>query len=240
MASNVTGDITPASDVVRMCKRHGVTCLLDAAQVAGVLPLDIERMTPSGGPDMVSAAGHKGLFGPPGVGLFYAAPGLALNPRTLGGTGQDSGKHEMNDKWPHTYEVGTHNLPAILGLAAGVRWVRNTGIGTIHAHEQTLLARLEAGLTMLKGVTIHGNPSPGARTSVASITISGKTPQELAAALAEKHGIVSRAGYHCSPGAHETIGTLPGPGTLRFSPGWFNTESEVDRVIDAMREELRS
>lgn len=231
MASNVSGDILPAAEVVKLAHRYGALCLLDAAQSAGILPVNIAEL----GCDLLSVAGHKGLFGPPGVGLLYAAPHVQIDTLAEGGTGQDSGKHELTMKWPATYEVGTHNLPAIVGLSAGVRFVRTTGVDRIRAHEQALVTRLIRGLRQIPGIRIYGSDDPSRRTGVVSMTFANHTPQDVGAALARDHGIVARFGYHCAPMAHESLGTLPGPGTLRMSPGYFNTEAEVDTVLDTLR-----
>lgn len=235
MASNVSGDILPAAEVVQLAHRYGALCLLDAAQSAGILPVNITDL----GCDLLSIAGHKGLFGPPGVGLLYAAPHVKLDTLAEGGTGQDSGKHELGMKWPATYEVGTHNLPAIVGLAAGVRFVHTTGAERIRAHEQSLVTRLINGLRQVPGIRIYGSSNPSRRTGVVSMTFANQTPQEVGAALAHDHGIVARFGYHCAPMAHESLGTLPGPGTLRMSPGYFNTEVEVDAVLAAVRSTVK-
>lgn len=234
MASNVSGDILPSAELVQLAHRYGALCLLDAAQSAGVLPVNIDEL----GCDLLSIAGHKGLFGPPGVGLLYAAPTVKLECLAEGGTGQDSGKHELGMRWPATYEIGTHNLPAIVGLEAGVKFVRSTGVDRIRAHERGLVTRLIDGLRQIPGITIHGPASPERRTSVVSMTFDKHTPQDVGAALAHDHGIVARFGYHCAPMAHQSLGTLPGPGTLRMSPGFFNTEEQVDQVLAAVKSAL--
>lgn len=234
MASNVTGDILPSREVVRLAKRYGTPCLIDAAQSAGVLDVHIGEM----GADLMTFAGHKGLMGPPGVGVLYAAPHVKLNTLAEGGTGQDSGRHELSGKFPGSFEVGTHNLPAVVGLTAGVRWLAKTTVGAVHAHERRMVDRLLAGIDGLTGVKVHGTRRPGGRTSVASLSFDRHDPKDVGARLASRHNIITRAGYHCAPLAHETIGTLPGPGTLRLSMGYFNTEREVDTVLEALRTEL--
>ena len=230
MASNVTGDILPAREVVRLARAHGVPCLVDAAQSAGVLEVNVGEL----GADLVSFAGHKGLMGPPGIGMLYAAPHVRLRALAEGGTGQDSGKHELSGKFPGSFEVGTHNLPAVVGLTAGVRWLERTTVAAVREHEQGLTDRLVRGLDAIEGVRVHGTRRPGGRTSVASLSFERHDPKALAGRLANEHGVVTRAGYHCAPLAHETIGTLPGPGTLRLSMGYFNTAGEVDEVLERL------
>ncbi len=232
MASNVTGEILPSRELGDLADRYGAIYLVDAAQTAGVLPIDVEELRA----DLLSFAGHKGLFGPPGVGGLYVRKGIELECLAEGGTGKDSGKHEMSGRYPSNYEVGTHNLLSIAGLTAGVRWLRGTGLETIVAHERALTQRFLEGLHELSGVSIYGAPDPDNRTAVVSLTMEGTTPNEIATWLAETHHIATRAGYHCAPLAHETIGSLPGPGTIRFSFGYFNTLEEVETVLGRLSE----
>ncbi len=236
MASNVTGDIFPVKEVAELAHRYGAIILVDAAQSAGLLPIDVEEL----GADLLAFAGHKGLFGPPGVGGLYVGPQIELRTLAEGGTGADSGKHGMSRKMPSTYEVGTHNLPAIAGLAAGVKWIQETGMKRIRAHEQELAGHFLKGLAELPGITVYGTPDPQMRTGVVSITMEGMAPKELAAWLAETHHVTTRAGYHCAPLAHQTIGTLPGDGTIRFSFGYFNTPEEVKTVLQHLVEAPRA
>lgn len=230
MASNVTGDIFPTRDIGRLARRYGALHLVDAAQSAGVLPVDVEELNA----DMLSFAGHKGLFGPPGVGGLFVREGIELNTLAEGGTGKDSGKHDMSGRFPSNYEVGTHNLLSIVGLTAGIRWTRQVGLDVIRGHELLLTSRFLEGLREIPGVTIFGAASAERRTAVVSIQMQGTTPAGLAKWLAEKHNMSTRAGYHCAPLAHETIGTLPGDGTLRFSFGFSNTAEEVDGLLDVL------
>lgn len=235
MASNVTGDIFPVEEVAALAHRYDAFCLVDGAQAGGVLPIRLPRL----GADLAAFAGHKGLLGPPGVGILYVGPGVQLNTLAEGGTGKDSGKHEMSLKEPVAFEVGTHNLPGIVGTAAGAAWIGETGLAKIRRHEQDLVRRLLKGLERIDAVTVYGTRDVEARTAVVSITMRGWTPKALGRWLADEHDVVTRAGYHCAPLAHETIGTLPGDGTLRFSLGYFNTAEEVDLVLAALEEASR-
>jgi selenocysteine lyase/cysteine desulfurase len=142
----------------------------------------------------------------------------------------------MSGRYPSNYEVGTHNLLAVVGMAAGVRWINNTGISTLHDHEQKLAERFLRGLRELSGVTVFGTPDVENRTSVVSLTMDGATPAKMAQWLAEHCNVSSRAGFHCAPLAHETIGTLPGDGTIRFSFGFSNTIEEVDQLLGFLSE----
>lgn len=227
MASNVTGDITPSRELGELAQRHSALYLVDAAQSAGVIPVDVDELKA----DMLGFAGHKGLFGPPGVGGLYVRKGIELDTLAEGGTGKDSGKHEMSGRYPSNYEVGTHNLLSIVGMSAGVRWLRQSDMDALRRHEQTLTRRFIAGLQEISEVTIYGTQDIERRTSVVSVTMEGATPESIAKWLAEKHNVSTRAGYHCAPLAHETIGTLPGQGTIRFSFSFANTVEEVDQLL---------
>lgn len=228
MASNVTGDILPSRELGELADRYGALYLVDAAQSAGIMPVDVEHLRA----DMLAFAGHKGLFGPPGGGGLFVRKGIQLNTLAEGGTGKDSGKHEMSGRYPSNYEVGTHNLLAVVGMTAGVNWIRSTGIEKLRDHEQKLTERFLEGLRDLPSATVYGTPDVERRTSVVSLTMDGVTPANIATWLAENRNVSSRAGFHCAPLAHETIGTLTGGGTIRFSFGFSNTIDEVDQLLE--------
>jgi len=228
MASNVSGDILGVKDVVRIAKRYEVCTLIDCAQAAGVLDIDVGDL----GADMVAFAGHKGLYGPPGIGGLYVAPGVDLRTLAEGGTGGDSGKHPLAHKLPNSYEVGTHNLPAIAGLAAGIKWVEEKGVANIRRHERSLVQKFIEGVSQIPGVTVYGSKDVEKRAGAVSLTMNGISPKDLARWLATEHQVTTRAGFHCAPLAHETIGTCPGEGTIRFGFGFFNTLDEVCLVVD--------
>ncbi len=232
MASNVTGEILPTRELADLAHRYGAMFLADAAQSAGVMPIDVEDLKL----DMLSLAGHKGLFGPPGVGALYVREGIQLNTLAEGGTGADSGKHEMSGRYPSNYEVGTHNLLAIVGLTAGVRWLEQAEVDMVRRHEKELTSHFIELASQLPGVHVYGTADPENRTSAVSLNVEGHRPQELAGWLATTHNISTRPGFHCAPLAHETIGTLPGDGTLRFSFGYFNTLQETEDAVSMMAE----
>src|SRR5690606_24385195 len=230
-ASNVTGEITPYRELRELTRRYGALLMLDAAQAGGVLPLSMSELEP----DLCVFAGHKGFYGPTGVGLLYVAPGLDQELFLVGGTGRDSGKVEMSRSMPHQFEVGTHNAMSLAGLEAGVRWLMETGIDRILAHEQALTRRFMDGLQSRGDVHVYGGRDPARRVGVASVRFIGRDPGEVGGWLAER-GVVTRTGFHCAPLAHQTIGSHPYGGTVRFSFGWSNTADEVDRVLDLLAE----
>lgn len=231
MASNVTGEILPVRELRELTRKHGALLMLDAAQAGGVLPVSLRELRP----DFCVFAGHKGLLGPTGTGLLYVAPGLEQKLFVVGGTGKDSGKVEMSRKMPDQFEVGTHNAMSLAGLEAGVAWLADTGVERVLAHERALTARFLVGLRGRPDLHFYGGPDLSKRLGVASVRFVGRDPKEVGGWLAER-GVVTRTGFHCAPLAHQTIGSHPHGGTVRFSFGWPNTEQDVDRVLDLLRE----
>ncbi len=227
MASNVTGELLPCKEIVRLAHEHGALCLLDGAQAVGIKAIDVMDL----GVDMLAIAGHKGLFGPTGCGALWVAEDVVLRTMAEGGTGGDSGKHGLPGHVPADYEVGTLNLPAIAGAAAGAQWLLERGVENVNKAEHALVERLIAGLDAIRGVTVYGGRDMNNRTAAVSINIAGVAPKDASAALNERDAIVCRAGFHCAPMAHEAIGSHPLGGTVRFSPGPFSTEAEIDAAI---------
>lgn len=225
-ASNVTGSINPIREIGAVAREKGIVFLLDAAQTAGMLPIDVERDNI----DMLACPGHKGLFGLQGTGFLYISPSVRLEPIKDGGTGGNSEMDTMPDTLPERFEAGTMNTPGIGGLGEGVEFVLREGIDKIRSHEVNLTDRLVKGLVELKGVTVYG---PG-EMAVVAFNIAGKDPSDVGFVLDSSFGIMARVGLHCAPDAHRTIGTFP-QGTVRLSPGYFNTMEEVEFVVDALR-----
>ncbi|MDD2732708.1 MAG: aminotransferase class V-fold PLP-dependent enzyme [Desulfuromonadaceae bacterium] len=220
--SNVCGAIQPIQELAEICRRCGALFLVDAAQSAGYLPINVEKYAI----DLLAVPGHKGLLGPGGTGLLYVAPHVQLKPVVYGGTGTHSTAEEQPQVMPDGFEAGTHNLPGIAGLLAGIAFIGDVGISVIHQHERALLSLVEQALREISGVTIYGPENPSDRCSVLSFTASGVDSVLLATELDYGFDIAVRAGLHCAPLAHRTLGTLPG-GTVRISPGWFTTREEI-------------
>jgi len=234
-ASNVVGTILPARDAARLAHEHGSLFLLDAAQTAGVLPIDVREM----GIDLLAVPGHKALLGPTGTGALYVAPGVRLTPLRQGGTGTRSGEEHQPEELPAGLEAGTLNTVGIAGLGASLRYLRGRGREAIHAHETSLTARLIHGLADVAGVTIHGARDAALQVATVSLSLDGWEPVDVAAALDSSFGIAVRAGLHCAPVAHRTLGTFP-RGTVRLSPGLFSTNEDVDRAVTAIRKLART
>lgn len=228
-ASNVTGTILPAREAARLAHEHGALLLLDAAQTAGVLPLDVREV----GADLVAVPGHKGLLGPPGTGALWVAPGVALAPLRHGGTGVRSEEERMPEGLPEGLEAGTLNTAGLAGLGAALRFLAERGVAAIRERERALTTRLLAGLRGIPGLRLYGPGDPDRQVATASIALPGWEPMDLAAALDGSFGVAVRAGLHCAPVAHRTIGTAP-LGTVRLSAGCFCTDAEVDEAVAAL------
>jgi len=232
-ASNVTGAVQPIAEVGRIAREANALFLVDAAQTAGTLPIDVQAL----GVDLLACPGHKGLLGPLGTGLLYIRPGVESQVRSLrqGGTGTVSETDRQPETLPDKYEAGNHNMPGLCGLAAGLDFVLEQGVETIHARERSHLRRLREALSDVAGITLHG-PSPAdAAVGLLSLNIAGYDPQDLAAILDDSFSIQTRAGLHCAPGAHRHLGTLETGGTLRLSVGPLTTDSDIERAIGALR-----
>jgi len=228
-ASNVVGTISPIAEIISLAHDRGVPVLVDAAQTAGSVPIDVSAL----GVDLLACPGHKGLYGPQGTGFLYIAPYLNPEPILFGGTGSRSDLETMPDFAPDRYEAGTQNTPGIAGLGAGVEFLLERGVNEIRAHEVALMRRLMDGLASIDGLTIYGPRDPAQKTGVVLFTFDGVDPAEIGDRLDTEFGIAVRVGLHCAPQAHRTIGTFPAGG-VRMSPGFFNTAEEIDRTVAAV------
>lgn len=227
--SNVTGTLQPVAEIGALCRTAGVPFLLDASQMAGIMPLDIEALSV----DLLAAPGHKGLLGPQGTGVLYVGSAIDLQPLLFGGTGSHSTDLAQPAELPERLESGTPNLPGIAGLAAGITFIRETGIASIQEHEMHIVRYLSAGLSELPGISLFG-PNEGApRGSVVSFVLNGFDPSAVGFYLDRDYGISVRTGLHCAPLAHRTIGTWP-TGTVRVSPGFFSTTADIDQLLSAL------
>jgi cysteine desulfurase family protein len=232
-ASNVTGSIQPAAEIGRIARGLGIFLLVDAAQSAGCIPIDMEADCI----DLLAFTGHKNLYGPQGTGGLIIGTRLdasKLAPLMTGGTGSRSEHEYQPDFLPDKYESGTPNTVGIAGLGAGLGFIVKAGIGLIRAHEMKLTERLINGLRGIDGVCVYGGGEAETQTATISFNIQGVSPSEASLCLDEEYDIMCRPGLHCSPSAHKTLETFP-DGTIRFSPGYFNTLDEIDSAVDAVR-----
>ena len=227
--SNVFGVIQPVEAVAALCRERGVPLIVDASQSAGVLPLDLERL----GAAFIAMPGHKGLYGPQGIGVLLCGENVPVRPLLEGGTGSLSIQQEMPDFLPDRLEAGTHNMPGIAGLLAGVRYVRGRGLQSICEGERRLALVMAEGLREIPGLRVFAAPGLGHQAGVLSLVPEDRDVEEVGQALAER-GIAVRSGIHCAPLAHRTAGTLE-TGTVRLSFSDFNTPEEVFRCLKAIR-----
>jgi len=230
-ASNVTGTLMPIEEIGTIARNYGIYYLLDAAQTAGYIPMDLSKLPV----DLVAIPGHKGLLGPQGTGVLYIREGVNLNQIREGGTGSLSESTYQPDFLPDRYESGTLNTPGIAGLGAGVEYILNTGQQRIMNHITNLEKLFLNAFSQIDGVKIYGPTDIKLRTGIISINIGDRDSREIVNILSQKYNIATRGSLHCSPLAHETIGTK-GQGTVRFSPGIYTTLDEVKACIRAVGE----
>ena len=230
-ASNVTGGLMPLSEVAEITHKRGILFMIDAAQTAGLVPISAARM----GIHLLAAPGHKGLMGPQGTGFLYIAPGISLRPLIEGGTGSQSELEVQPDFLPDRMESGTLNTPGLAGLGAGIRFILEQGQDQIRKKEMLLAQLLWVGLKKIPQVVVYGPEEAEARTAVVSFNIGSLNPQAVASILDMAYDMAVRAGLHCAALAHRTLGTFP-EGTVRVSPGFFNTEMEIETFLQAIGE----
>ena len=230
-ASNVCGTIQPLESIGSICKAHNLQFIVDAAQTAGVIPIDVKACHI----DALCFTGHKGLLGPQGIGGIILTKEMAQNltPLIAGGTGSFSHLETMPTHMPDAFEAGTLNLPGIIGLNEGLDYIKSQGMENIHNHELVLTQAFLEGLQSIDGINIVGKQNIQDRTAVVSITIDGMDPANIAYELESTYHIMTRVGLHCAPRAHQTLGTYP-EGTVRFSFGYANTHKDVESALSAL------
>lgn len=224
-ASNVFGVTLPIRRLGALAHENGLLFCVDAAQTAGVLPIDME----ADGIDYLCVAAHKGLYAPMGTGLLLCRETRQLLPLMRGGTGSLSLHPEQPEELPDRLEAGTVNTPGICGLLAGLQFVRQKGRDRIYAHELGLLTALYDRLRNIPGVRLYTpRPVAGRTAPVLSVTVDGMPGEQAAARLSEA-GVAVRAGLQCAPMAHRHFGTLP-DGTVRLAPSAFSTQRELETI----------
>lgn len=230
--SNVTGTVQPLRTIGRIARAAGVPFIVDAAQSAGHLPIDVRADCI----DLLAAPGHKALLGPTGTGFLYLRPGMEELVRTVreGGTGSVSEQPMQPQFLPDKYEPGSHNAMGIIGLAAAAEWIAGRTVEALAAHDLELVRTFIDGIQDIEGLTCYGPPGVKDRVGVFSLRIEGFDPHELSAVLEANYGILTRSGIHCAPMAHETLGTSAGGGTTRFSFGPFLSRQDVKYATDAL------
>ncbi len=227
LASNVTGQILPYREIAALCRENGICMIADGAQACGTLPVQL-----SDGMNILCTAGHKGLYGASGTGLLLTDTKFPIKPLLYGGTGSLSAKLGMPDFLPDRLECGTLNIAGILSLRAGIAFVREKGVNRIFQHETACCEKLLSMLKTMPQITVYRKPNVQ-YAPIISFNADGFPAETLAEALDQK-GFCLRAGLHCAPLAHRSIGTIDG-GTVRFAPSVFNTLPEVTALGNAIR-----
>jgi cysteine desulfurase family protein len=232
-ASNVVGTLLPLEPIGEMCRRQGILFMVDAAQTAGVMSIDVEREKI----DLLAFTGHKALFGPQGTGGLVIGRRVdekTLQPLKRGGTGSRSEFEEQPDFLPDLCESGTPNTVGLAGLRAGLDFILEVGIEKIRDHERKLTSRLIQGLLRISGAIVYGSGEAEKQCATLSFNLKNWTPSDLSFRLDEEFGILTRVGLHCAPLAHKTVGTFP-EGTVRVSMSYLNTEEEVEQTLKAIK-----
>jgi len=229
--SNVIGTVQPVAEIGRLCRERGILFVIDAAQTAGMIPVDIEALHV----DVVAFTGHKSLLGPTGTGGLYVREGVDVRTTRFGGTGVHSANPFHLEDYPHRLEAGTGNVLGITGLYFAQAYLAKRGIANIYRHEMTLFARLQDGLAALDGVTLHGPTRLDDRLPVLSFTVVGLDPSDVGTMLDVDYNIAARTGLHCAPLIHEQMGTGE-RGAVRLSVGPMTVENDIEKALEAVAE----
>lgn len=229
--SNVIGTIQPVAEIGRRCRERGILLVVDAAQTAGVIPIDVAAMCI----DVLCFTGHKSLLGPTGIGGLYVREGVDVRHTRFGGTGVHSAYPYHLEEYPYRLEAGTGNVLGIAGLYFAQQYLTTRGLTEIYRHEMELFARLQGALEHIEGVTLHGTTSLEHRLPVLSFTIAGRDPADVGSLLDVDYNIAARTGLQCAPLIHQQMGTGE-RGTVRLSVGPMNESKDVDAAIAAVTE----
>ncbi|MBN1535596.1 MAG: aminotransferase class V-fold PLP-dependent enzyme [Anaerolineales bacterium] len=231
-ASNVCGTIQPIAEIGQLARRHNLIFLVDAAQTAGVIPIDMQHDHI----DLLAFTGHKSLYGPMGVGGLIVSERVDpvnMHPSRQGGTGSRSEREVQPDFFPDRFECGTPNAVGVAGLLAAMQWINEQGMNKIRMHEERLCAELLQGLLCIPGVKVYGPQNAEKQTGVVSFNIQGIEASTVGLRLDDEFGILCRVGLHCAPSAHRTLGTFP-KGNVRFGIGAFNTIEDIHQALQAV------
>lgn len=235
-ASNVIGTVQPVKEIGRLCRERGIIFAVDVSQSAGKIPVDMKEMNI----DVVAFTGHKSLLGPTGIGGLCVAKDVEIKLTRAGGTGVRSEVRTHLLEYPYRLEYGTVNTLGVAGLNAGLRWVNERGIDTIHSREMRLAAMLRDGLNGLEGVTTYCQDDLTNHIAVLLFNVNGLDAADTGAMLDADYGIACRTGLHCAPLLHEQLGLDKIHGGVRFGIGPFNTEEHIRAAIEAVKEIART
>ncbi len=229
-ASNLTGNLTDIAKISDVAAAHGLILIVDGAQTAGTRPINMTEL----GIDVLCFTGHKGMMGPQGTGGLCLREGLEIRPLKVGGSGVQSYSRVQPPQLPTLLEAGTLNAHGICGLSAAVDYLNAVGLQAIHEKETVLMRRFYEGVKHLPNVTVYGNFC-GDRAAIVSLNVGDYDSGVVADVLSEEYDIATRPGAHCAPRMHRALGTEQ-QGAVRFSFSWFNTEEEIDRAIQVVKE----
>lgn len=229
--SNVLGTVQPIAEIGAIVREMDRLFLVDGAQTAGVIPIDVQAMNI----DLFAFPGHKSLMGPTGTGALYVGRRTKVNAWREGGTGGDSSSETQPTEYPYFLEGGTPNVLGVAGLVAGIKWVQEQGLEKIHKHEVGLVERLWKRLDEIGGYEVFGHRDHGRRVGTISFRSEALPAPEIGGILDQAFEIAIRPGLHCAPYVHKAIGTFP-DGAVRVSPGPFNTEADIDALAGALAE----
>ena len=229
-SSNVIGTLQPVREIGQLCRERGITVLVDTAQSAGKIPVNMEELNA----DVVAFTGHKSLMGPMGIGGLYVREGVEIRHTRAGGTGVRSAVPTHLHEYPYRLEYGTPNLPGIAGLNAGVKWVLKQGISKIHEREMQLLHMLRDGLREIEGVTMYCQEDLTNHVSILSFNVDGLEAGDTGTMLDVDYNIATRTGLHCAPLVHKQLGTDKIHGSVRFGIGPFNTPEDIEAAVRAV------
>ena len=230
-SSNLVGSIQPLKEISNICGEKNIFLILDSAQSAGILPIDMKDLSLSA----LAFTGHKSLLGPQGIGGFIIDDKLnaEAKPVFVGGTGSSSSLLAQPDFLPDKFECGTLNIPGIVGLLHGINYINKEGLNTIREREEFLCKKALDGLLNINSIKVYGTLNTSKKTSVISFNINDIDPSLVGYILDSEFNISSRTGLHCAPLAHKTVGSYPN-GSVRISLGYFNTEKEIDIFLKAI------
>lgn len=231
LSSNVNGIIMPVKDIGSIAKEKGVLFLVDAAQGAGSIKIDVEELNI----DMLAFPGHKGLLGPQGTGGLYVREGIKINPLILGGTGSNSESFMQPETFPDIFESGTINTPGIVGLGYGIEYINRMGLDNINILKHKLVKTIYEGLSELRNVKIYSRPEISKNSGIIAFNFDDVESNEVSYVLDKVYNVATRSGLHCSPLAHTTLKTIK-TGAVRISVGCFNTLEEVKIVLKFLKE----
>ncbi|MTI80773.1 MAG: aminotransferase class V-fold PLP-dependent enzyme [Firmicutes bacterium] len=229
--SNVTGTIMPVKDIGEIAQKHNIYFLLDASQTAGIENIDVQKFNIN----MMAFPGHKSLYGPQGTGALYVAGGMPVHPLRQGGTGTKSDTPYQPEVLPEKFESGTLNALGIAGLGAGLKFINRVGMDAIKEREMQLTKKFLEGVKKIPNIVVHGPRNAEKQLPVVSFEIKGHKAGDVGKPLDEQYNIACRAGLHCAPDAHHTLGTFNRK-LVRFSFSYFNTPDEVEYALRSLRE----